>query len=218
MPFDEPYTHRPRALKKPYTIDGVKVPSVTTVLDAMIHKAGLVHWAWRLGREGKDYIAVRNDAADAGTLCHEMVTAHLEGRDPVIGDLPKRVRDDAEVAYAAYFKWAANKNVEPLANEIRMTSKVNSFGGTCDLVARIDGRIEVIDFKTGAHYDQHMIQLAAYAVLVSENKPDWLPAACRAVYLPRTGAEPFDKVLQPWLPTFKVFERLLDAYRIIEAM
>ena len=35
--------------------DGTRVPGVTTVAGAYGDKGGLVHAAWKLGSEGKDY-------------------------------------------------------------------------------------------------------------------------------------------------------------------
>jgi len=55
------------------TKDGVRVPSVTTIIGRFKESGGLIHWAWALGMEGKDYRQVRDSAADAGSLAHSMI-------------------------------------------------------------------------------------------------------------------------------------------------
>ena len=41
--------------KQGYWLEGQRLPSVTTVLSRFKDSGGLIHWAWSLGKEGKDY-------------------------------------------------------------------------------------------------------------------------------------------------------------------
>jgi hypothetical protein len=69
--------------------NGDKLPSVTTILSRFKEAGGLIHWAWQLGMEGKDYRQVRDAAADAGTIANLMVEADIRGyRQPQIPVMP----------------------------------------------------------------------------------------------------------------------------------
>ena len=52
---------------------GERIPGTTTIIGRFKESGALVHWAWKLGMEGKDYREVR--AADAGTAAHAMMEA-----------------------------------------------------------------------------------------------------------------------------------------------
>ena len=47
------------------TQDGVRVPSVTTVISRFKEAGALMYWAWNEGKEGRDYRETRDAAADA---------------------------------------------------------------------------------------------------------------------------------------------------------
>ena len=53
-------------------------------------------------------------------------------------------------------------------------------GGTADLIATVDGKIEIIDFKTGTKLKKHNLQVAAYFMLAQETGIQ--PDQCRMVY------------------------------------
>lgn len=67
------------------TADGKRVPSVTTIL-GILNKPALLDWAWRMGCEGQDYKAVRDNAGDIGTLAHYLILCHLKGEKPETQD------------------------------------------------------------------------------------------------------------------------------------
>ena len=50
--------HKPH---QTYTLDGITIPGVTTVLGIIDKSGPLIHWAWKLGMEGKDYKKVRDE-------------------------------------------------------------------------------------------------------------------------------------------------------------
>lgn len=67
--------------------DGTRVPSVTTIISRFKESGGLVHWAWQLGIDGKDYRKVRDEAADAGTLAHALLECDHKGLAVGIDDM-----------------------------------------------------------------------------------------------------------------------------------
>ena len=70
-----------------YLADGSHVPSVTTIIGRFKESGGLIHWAWALGKEGKDYREVRDKAADAGTMAHDAVEAWVHGKRSPCGSV-----------------------------------------------------------------------------------------------------------------------------------
>ncbi len=169
-------TGRPEAYRLP---DGLRVPSVTTITSH--RKAGvegLLVWANRLGQEGKDHRDERKKAGDAGTLAHAMVENAIHGRDPLDQitldpSLPdaEKILSQAQTGFKAWEEWSKVMHVEYLTTETPLVSQTFRFGGTPDAVARLDGRIVILDWKTSnAVYADYVIQLAAYQALVNESK------------------------------------------------
>lgn len=155
--------------KKGYFVDGEKVPSVTTVLGRFKEAGGLIHWAWKLGTEGKDYKAVRDDAADAGTLAHEMIDAYIHQRPMTLEGDSDLVRS-AQSAFEAYQNWEKNNGVRIGWTERPLTSTQYRFGGTPDAFGLIDNKPVLLDWKTSNNiYSDYLLQLAAYALLIEEN-------------------------------------------------
>lgn len=57
---------------------GVRLPGVTTVINNLGWKSdGLIHWAYKLGQDGKDLNQARQGAADIGTVAHNLVEAYI---------------------------------------------------------------------------------------------------------------------------------------------
>lgn len=155
-----------------YKVGGKRVPGVTTVLNNLGWKTrGLMYWAAAEVRAGNDPFAVRDKAADVGTLAHAMIEEHITG-DKKIDEMEYSPNDMemAKLAYNAYVKWEKQHEVKPVGSEIQLVSKEHKFGGTLDLVAKVDGVPSLVDFKTSkAMYPDHVIQLAAYQELWREN-------------------------------------------------
>ena len=148
---------------------GQSVPGVTTVL-GVLAKPALIHWAWKLGIEGQDYRKYRDKMADIGTLAHYLIMCHLTGETPDLSEYSKADIDKAENCILSYFEWERSHKPEPIIIEKPLVSIKYQFGGTPDLVARINGTTCLVDFKTSkAVYEEMIYQLAAYSQLVSEN-------------------------------------------------
>lgn len=164
--------------------DGSKVPGTTTIIGRFKDSGGLIHWAWEQGRNGLDYRATRDSAADAGTLGHWLVEQHIAGIEEVeiIGTFEERVKteqidagvaDKAASAYQSYLTWEKQTKLKIVEQEMLLVSEVYRFGGTPDAVGEIDGKLCLLDWKTGnALYRDALIQVAAYKALWDENNPD----------------------------------------------
>lgn len=158
--------------KKGYFLsNGDRVPSVTTVISRFKDSGGLIHWAWKLGMEGKDYRKVRDEAANAGTMAHEAVEHWIHGQ-PVSFEGEPDVCKRAETAFNAFLEWADQTQLNVTHTEIPMVSERYKFGGTPDALV-IRGKRGMGDWKTSARvYPEYLVQLAAYGQLWDENHPD----------------------------------------------
>lgn len=163
--------------------DGTKVPSVTTVIGRFRDSGGLIHWAWEQGKEGRDFNAMREAAADAGTVAHAMVEADIRGR--TFADvwaeqhdgqptqrIPDAIYERGFQAYGAFLEWRRQTKMEPRETEVPLVSERFRYGGTLDAML-IDQALYLGDWKTSnAIYGDHLLQLAAYGNLWRENRPE----------------------------------------------
>lgn len=145
-----------------------KVPSVTTILGRFKESGGLVHWAWKLGMEGKDYRKVRDSAASAGTMAHEAVEEWINGRPYVFrGD--ETICDRAKKSFEAFLEWADQTQLKVTHTEVALVSEEHKFGGTLDGIL-VKGKRAIADWKTsGGLYPEYLCQIAAYGKLWDEN-------------------------------------------------
>ncbi|WP_344879709.1 cytochrome [Zhihengliuella alba] len=98
--------------------------------------------------------AHRDGAAARGDRVHhycEQVALRQLGRDHRLEEARAALESHGEGAFAHRFdEWWALYGVEPIAPEITVWNHTVGYAGTLDLVARIGGRICLIDYKTKA--------------------------------------------------------------------
>jgi hypothetical protein len=159
-----------------FTTDGTRVPGVTTVNNNLgWSKDGLKHWAWKLGTEGKDYRNVLKEAADAGTVAHAMVEAHINGVPfgPHLVGLPysPEAEANAKTAFSAFRRWERGSRLNIVATEVYLVDDDYRFGGCIDAIGLVDNEegepeLALIDWKTSdGTYADHIIQIRAYGYL-----------------------------------------------------
>ena len=73
-------------------------------------------------------------------------------------------------AFEGFLRWVENWKVEPLYVEKNMVSEKHQYGGTPDLIAEVNGKVALVDWKTSKErlYPTIFIQLAAYDNLCVE--------------------------------------------------
>lgn len=163
--------HKPH---QKYSIDGVKVPGVTTILGIIDKSGPLIHWAWKLGTEGKDYRKVRDEAADTGTIAHFMSECYIKGKAADLNDYTPEEIEAADVCFQKFVEYWNREQLTLDASEAQLVSTAHRFGGTLDIVVLDNGfRRCLFDLKTSkAIYESYWWQLAAYKLLWEENHPD----------------------------------------------
>lgn len=152
--------------------DGTKVPGTTTILGRFRESGGLIQWAYKCGLEGVDINRARDEAADAGTCCHEMIDCYIHGREFAPPEKANFSLDSAEHAFLGFLEWKEQSKLELLASEVSLVSEKHRFGGTFDSVM-VSGTRRILDYKTSSGcYPEMIYQLAAYAILWEEHHPD----------------------------------------------
>ena len=151
------------------------VPSITTVIGQQPH--GMDGWFGYMGastlakdpslpeilgspakvrqavnRAAKAAEAYRDEAAQRGDRVHtycEQVALRALGRPHRMQETREALAANGEEAFAARFdEWWELFRVEPLAPEITVWNQTVGYAGTLDLVAKINGRTCLIDYKT----------------------------------------------------------------------
>ena len=142
-----------------YKVNDVKIPSVTRIIDACFEK-NLTNWAISIG--DVEYHRIISEALEIGNETHKYIEEYIlyemeDGRH-----LPKI--DKAEKSLTAFAKWDAKFEPEYLDAERKVYCDKYQYAGTVDAVAKINGRVCVIDFKTSKKiYKPYHLQVTAYA-------------------------------------------------------
>jgi len=188
--------------------DGSIVAGVTTIIN-QLDKPALIQWAWKLGKEGKDWREERDSAGDIGTLVHDAVMNYLTGE--MLGEL-------GDIVNACYLKfwtwWSDLKNegaIERLVEMPKISERLK-FGGQPDLVYELDHKWVLCDIKTSnGIYDSHWLQLAGYDILLREN--GYKVDECQILWLPKDDR--FDCPIRTDLRREKrIFKHLLEIYKL----
>ena len=149
-----------------------RVPSVTAIINQWgIKTEPLKWWAWKKG--GKGLSLYEKEEADVGTLAHLMIDSDVKKKELDLSQFPIKIVEQAKICYQNFQEWKNRHNYNPIETEISLISEKHQYGGTIDCIAMIDGALSIIDFKTGKEvYEDHIIQIVAYAELWIENFPD----------------------------------------------
>lgn len=147
--------------------DGTKYPSVTTVLSSL-NKEGLMEWRNRVGEEQANKIT--KAASSRGTKLHKICEEYLKNNpDFAKGAMPSIIDLFLQVK-----PWL-DENIEFVyGNEIPLYSHTLRTAGRCDLIAQINGKPAVLDFKTSSKLkreewiESYFLQVTAYSVMFEE--------------------------------------------------
>lgn len=160
-----------------FTTDGIKVPSVTTVIGRFKESGALIRWAYKQGELGVPLYEKRDAAADVGTYVHSMIEAFLAtgevGISPPAGMSDENV-EKAASAFGAFRSWLDGSRLKVTPLEQHFVSEAVRFGGTPDAIAvEPDGTRSLLDWKTSkTFYPDQLVQVAAYRALWNETHED----------------------------------------------
>jgi hypothetical protein len=153
--------------QKYFLSDGTQVPGGSTISKIGDDPGALIHWAWKLGCEGKNYRDVSKEACDIGTLAHFYIECFLNQQVADLSDYTQEERDKALICYNKFVDWWDEQELEVVATEIQLVNEFYRYGGTIDLIAkRKNGDYVLLDFKTSKKISEsYWRQCAGYAEL-----------------------------------------------------
>jgi hypothetical protein len=138
------------------------LPSVTTFLDA--YPKGIAYVMW-LKQVGLNATQILKEAGEIGSNVHSAIDQFVK-----MGELYYLSQDQREL-----FKWEEWELIcramefftlhkpDIIVHEFSFACDELGYGGTIDMICKINGEIWLIDYKSGnAVYDSHFLQLAAY--------------------------------------------------------
>jgi len=196
------------AKRRSYVKDGVKVPSVTTIL-ATLDKPALMYWAVNqcvdylqevldsqktitseyLFSAKMNWRKASKKALDIGSNVHHAINDYWNNgrtipdwaeKDPLI--MPPLI---------AFLEWADVNKVEPVATEVTVFYE-HDFAGTVDLICRMNGKpdLVLVDYKSAkAIYPEYFLQAGGY--VSAWNKEQMLKPECETIQ--RAGILRLDK-------------------------
>lgn len=128
-----------------YSVDGVKYPSVTTILQDM----GLIDTSW-----------FTPEACQRGTYVHQMIEWYQND------ELDPNSIDPVLLGYLkAWESFIADTDYQYDSSEWRMVSKLYHFAGTADQIGIMNNQRVIIDIKSGAIAPCTGLQLSGYEIL-----------------------------------------------------
>lgn len=151
------------------TPDGLKVPSVTTVLKKYYDKGKeLQKWRARVGVQKAN--AITQQAANRGKSVHKICEDYLDNNP----EATKKAMPDS-IADFERMKTLLDKNVSKVFGiELPLYSKKLMTAGTTDLACIWDNEATVIDYKTSCKpkkkewIENYFVQSSAYALMLKE--------------------------------------------------
>ena len=150
-------------------------PGVTTfcgMQDSTSGSNGLITWGVngaletyeRVLRESKDWEQARDAAVKWPTLQRDLGSDVHTAIDQFNRGLPLEVTSETGAYVAQYAAWLRNNNIEIVGSEKYVFNAEIGFGGTYDALARIDGELCLVDWKTGKAKDSQRLQLAGLSM------------------------------------------------------
>lgn len=148
------------------TPNGDAYPSVTTVV-GILNASKIEEWVASVGQEYADKI--KKEAGEHGTRWHTLMEETILNG---VQTLPFG-REFFKV-YPKLVREVLPRITDVVFAERRMYSDTLEVAGTADLVAKFDGSMAIVDWKTTRNYKgpkdciSYWCQLASYAVMVKE--------------------------------------------------
>lgn len=131
---------------------------VVGVIDKIAEQRWLLANKTAFWKSGK---ALGEEAADYGTMAHAWIEAHLKGTIISLKTLPSPARNAVE----AFIQWESEHHLEVVKTEQTFYHCRLHYAGTADCVAKVDGELTLLDWKTSSGiYMEMAIQAWGYAL------------------------------------------------------
>jgi hypothetical protein len=168
-----------------------------------------------LAQAKKAHREVKQEAADIGTMAHQWLEQYFRVGPPPMPEHPA-VLNCVNAALA----WLAEHHVEPVANERRIYSRKYKFSGTADMIAKVDGVLTLLDWKSSKScYPEFRLQTAAYVAAYEEETGEYLQGRT----LVRLGKEdgefdPKSYTRAQYRQDWKAFRAALELHQFLKSI
>jgi len=162
----------------------IYVPGVTTI-NSVLDKPGLNNWkikttvgyigahlpqlraddltkekALEIFRKAKEYAdELAKEQADIGKRIHDLIHLHLLGEKVDLSIEDGKV----QAGFIAFLSWLNEHEFKPIATEKVVYHPTLNYAGTLDTVGELDGKLTVLDWKSGSGiYLESYLQISAY--------------------------------------------------------
>ena len=201
-----------------YTQDNVNYyPSVTTILEVYPKGYGFTQWLKDLGMNADEVV---KRAGEQGSKIHDAIFKYLSGEKLTWVDEKNEENYSIEEwkMILKFVEFWTTYKPEIVAKEISLVDKDLGFGGTIDLVFKLEDKLFLMDYKSSnAIHKSHELQLSAYATLWNKLNPKLLIDRVGVLHLKAKTRGPNGKRIQGegWL--FNEFERSYkDAFKLFK--
>lgn len=108
-------------------------------------------------------------AGDIGTAAHDMVRWRIQKEMGLDAGFEPTIPDESTIAVMAWEDHWKAAGLVPIRTEQHVWSDAHEYSGTVDLFALREGKLGIVDLKTGKGiYSSHHLQVAAYAGAAEE--------------------------------------------------
>ena len=210
-PFPELAVHKLHGMRFYEAPNGLKYPSITTVLGKRPGKQeGLQRWRDRVGDEQARMISGK--AARRGTVFHNIVENYLKNTD--ISDY----KAEHFLAWCMFneIKSTLHNTIDAVVlQEQSMHSPKYKVAGRCDFVGEYNGKLSIVDFKTTTTekkeewIEDYFIQCAAYATMFEEHTGMTIENIVIMMVAENGTVQIFEKKVADYLP---LLQEVMDEF------
>lgn len=154
------------------------VPSVTWI--AGFYPKGIGFYKWLADKGWDESQAIKVAAGDKGSKVHEAISAILNGQEVRIDSkfinrsrgIEEELTLEEVNCIKSFIDWRNSlEKFEPIAWDMTVYSDKHNYAGSVDLVARINGELYVIDFKTSKEvWTEYEMQVSAYRAAIENGE------------------------------------------------
>lgn len=149
------------------TPSGNKYPSITSVL-GILSENDIREWRQRVGKKEADRVS--RVAASRGTSVHTLVEDYLNNKEINL----EKAMPNASAAFRSIQPILAERLNDIYIQEAQLYSDHLRVAGRCDIVAKFDGVLSIVDIKTSSRIKtaddihNYFMQETAYAIMFEE--------------------------------------------------
>ena len=227
-----------------YSINDKTVYGVSSIVQ-VISKPALLYWGVNVAADffannleaGKSYDELeikklveqarsahrikKEDAADLGGLIHEWLDKFFKAIIDKTAIPKPPINKEMKNALNGFKKWISENKIKPIASEQKIYSIKENYAGTFDLLAKVNNKLTIIDFKTGnALYSDYLLQCAAYLKAKEEEEGKIFDGGVTLIRLSKENKEkeikPFEIKQVDRKNIDELFNVFLGAKRIYE--